>query len=1118
LQYTYLSRKVARPTLPSTILHRTNLVAMLQNAIAPQASSTLNPYKLVLLCAPAGYGKTTLLADFASSVTQPCCWYFLERTDNDYVVFLRTLLVSICHFFPQCGVLETVFTSLFTRDVPLPASAYQPAIDAFCNTLAQEIPGRVALFLCNYEEINDSEILTDLVNYLLKKLPATVTLVIESRAIPNIEFATLLIRDEMFGLSSDALRFSVPEISELARLHGPTPLTNDEAEQLVASFDGWIAGILLGTYLGDFRVLPSSQDLAHRSGNPFLKANATVTQKRKNLFAYIANEVFQRDTEIYNFLQATSILQQMEVDICDALLETDGAAELLPRLEQQGLFVTSYETDSQTIYTCHPIIRDLLKTQLRQKNPERLIMLHQRAAKLRQDRQDYTQAIYHALEAHADELAAQLILDTYKQLLQQGHLDTLTLWLQALAPAVLEKYPRLLLIEATICLTRGQSAIALSHLDKVAALISISPPEESDLSETCLLQAEMNILRGKALFQAGDYPQAQAICQQALDDLPEYETELRSAAKMRVGICANLQGNFTSGIVHLQEAIHYWENQPPTNQVVDIHGALANTYYLIGNFALAEHHLTRALNYCEQLHDEQSKIDNLIRKGIMFTNQGRYDEAEPTLLEALALARKSPSARRGEAYALSNLGSLYLEKGMYKQALAFCEDSLLLARRWGNRSLLHMTLSNLSVTHLLMGDPASALLFVEKIDIQPASEKTVSYERAWHQLTCGMIFLYQERYPEAHACLMRTEADLRNTSLKREMMQALLRLAACELARKETFEALRLLEEVTLLLDSGQTYRQLVLVELNWLPILLLAVKRLPQLAHLRHILALEEDVQEESEKISASLSLLPITAVPKLIILAFGEPVVLLDNQPIKRWRMARAMELFFYLLTSDRPLGKEQIITDLWPDFDEQTNQTFHSTIHYLRKLFGASCIVFQADGYILNLAAHYGEEISYDVQQFQVCRAKAEQALAQRDDLTAREAFLCIVELYRGDYGRSFYSDWCTRLRDELRAAYLDARRQLARIAWHSEAFTECVEHWRHMLSIDNCLEEAHLGLMQCYVRQGKRSTALRQYNYCKETLQEELGIQPGSPIQKLYQRLTSTLDTSLNEGQT
>ena len=115
--------------------------------------------------------------------------------------------------------------------------------------------------------------------------------------------------------------------------------------------------------------------------------------------------------------------------------------------------------------------------------------------------------------------------------------------------------------------------------------------------------------------------------------------------------------------------------------------------------------------------------------------------------------------------------------------------------------------------------------------------------------------------------------------------------------------------------------------------------------------------------------------------------------------------------------------------------------------------------------------------------------------------------MIELYRGDYVQPFYSDWCTFRRDELRRMYLDARCLLAQIAWRQERFDECALHWQHTLMVDDCLEEAHYGLMRCYLRQGKRGLALRQYQRCRDTLQRELDISPGSAVQNLYQRLMS-----------
>ena len=238
---------------------------------------------------------------------------------------------------------------------------------------------------------------------------------------------------------------------------------------------------------------------------------------------------------------------------------------------------------------------------------------------------------------------------------------------------------------------------------------------------------------------------------------------------------------------------------------------------------------------------------------------------------------------------------------------------------------------------------------------------------------------------------------------------------------------------------------------------------------------------------------------------LALGEPLVVIDGSPVTRWRMARAMELYFFLLDSDRPVHKEQIIAQLWPEADELIFQTFRSTIHYLRKAIGDVCVIHRSGTYRLNLAALYGESVWYDVTAFLEYYLQAKDFLALKEYDAAYQPLREMVELYRGDYLQSFYSDWCTARRDELRRAYMDALAQLARITWQRDQFDECMYFWQRLLVIDNCLEEAHYGIMCCYVRQGKRALALRQYQRCRELLQKEFSTVPGPAIQKLYQKL-------------
>lgn len=1095
-----LLRKISEPTLPATLLHRTHLLTQLQEALTPDArlDGISLHHKLVLSCAPAGYGKTTLLADFARVTPFLCCWYFLDQTDTDPVVFLRTLLASIQHVFPHFGVsLHPLFDRLVSKEASLARSFYHFLIEALCAACATELTAPFALILSNYEEINESETLADLVNMLLAKLPPQAALIIESRVIPDLSFASLVIRDEICGLHTGMLRFSAQEISDLTSLQGLPVLTAEEAEQLATSFDGWIAGILLGTRIGQARFRMSIQQTAQSGHLPEHQVKAIAEHQKKMLFEYVVEEVFKQDRAATTFVQMLSILQQIEPALCNALLDITDAAEQLLHLERLGIFLSSQESSSGVIYRCHPAIRELLSERLRRQEPAQFLVLHRKAAAIWRAAHNEEQAIYHALSGEDYDLAASLILDASERLLQQGQRETVLRWLHALPETLQENHPRVLVLRATLHLERGQQGLALALLSKAAELVP-----EATTTEMSIFQANIAILQSKALFQTGAYAQAEALCQQVLLSLPQQEQALRAAAEMRLGICANLQGQFLNGITHLRQALAIWANHPPLNQAIDIHSSLANTYYLIGNPHLAQHHLQVMLEGCEQIQDMVGKGNALILQGLIAQDQGLMSEAEAHFLQVLALSR-SPDMERSRAYALVNLSSLCIEQGHYSQALTYAQEGLALARAVGNRSAINDALSSLALGYVLLGDPTSALFMVEQMD----APEQAGYERAWHDLTLGLILLRQKRYIEADACLTKIEAILHTTDLKRPRFRAKLRLAACRAAQGHPEQAASLLEDVASLLTMHPGSLHLVQTEVQWMPVLLSVIRTHQSLTSLRKQLDLAESPHAEHEQISSALVDVPAPPTRSMTISAFGEPMVVLDGQPIKHWRMARAQELFFFLLNAGRSCSKEAILAAVWPEYDEQAANSFRNTMYQLRKLFGEASIILNPAGYHLDLTACYGDQVFYDVQAFQRYWDEAQQALTLTDTAHAKDMLLKMVKLYQGDYGRPFYNEWCTVVRDKLRTIYLGVHHQLAQIAWQAEDWNESAEYWREMLRLDNCLEEAHYGLMRCYLKQGKRGAALRQYQSCQEILQQELGVQPGQAIQNLYHRLTT-----------
>ncbi|MEO6891701.1 MAG: BTAD domain-containing putative transcriptional regulator, partial [Ktedonobacteraceae bacterium] len=1063
-----LLRKITVPPLPPTILPRAGLAQRLSKALTGSSPDTMvGPalYKLALVHAPAGYGKTTLLVEVARQIPLPCCWYFLERSDSEPLIFLRLLLASLKQRFPTFG---EQLVPLFNVATETSTESSYMLLDALVAAISREIPERFVLLLCHYQEVSEYPEITALVQYLLHHLPEQGVLVLESREVPELDFASLLAGRAMLGIGQDLLRFSPQEIRALAQVQGSRPLSEEEAEQLVSAFDGWITGLLLGTRLGDVQFLQRDWS------TPLSRKGLGVHIYAQTLFSYVVNEVFKHHQAVYTFLKEAVVLEEMNPGLCAAMLKMSSkeAGKHLRYLEHHGLFVTHSGEEPDVTYTCHPVLRDLLCEELRQRNPERFVQLHQRAAELLSVSQHYEQAIYHAMEASVDEIAAQLITSSAEQLIEQGHMETLQRWITDFSETTTTRYPKLLLIQANIYLRKSELSKVQPLLEQLTSLLSAPPLTMVNREDLPLLQVELALAHVLALTQEGKYQQAQPLCQQVLEQLPADEVSLRARAHISFGMCAGFLGEPSIKISHYQKALQLWGRHTISRQTADGHSMLAETYRLLGHFALAEHHSKRATACWEQLQDIRGTVNNLIIRASLIWDQGKLDEAERILQQALTLATSPFHLHRLEGYALVSLGELSQVQGLDGRSLAMTEEGLALARQLGDAWLLNYALLTLALAYLYMGDATTASLLLSEMRIEKSTGVSANSEQqVLRDLAEGTIRLHQRHYTDALSLLEPAEAALSTMGFKQEQLKALLRLAACHLAQKQLPTTLKLLSEVERILTTVDSYEWRVFAELRVSPQLRRTIEMQQECSSLRALLHWEEGVQErtieevvlETPSFAQALQPAPITTpivTPRLKIIALGEPVVLLDGSPITHWRMARAMELCFYLLECGRPMRKEQIITSLWEEVDEQLSQTFYSTIHYLRKaLGGESAIKSRAGIYTLDVASLYGEGgVWYDVAAFMEHYTLGKRALEGESEETARAAFEAMVDLYRGDYVQPFYSDWCTLRRDELRRTYLDARQQLAQIAWRAEEIEVSAAHWQQMLAVDTCLEEA------------------------------------------------------------
>jgi ATP/maltotriose-dependent transcriptional regulator MalT len=768
-------RKVRCPALPPRLLSRSALLRWLGEAIVGSSSGNTeqsSACRLVLLQAPAGYGKTTLLADFVRATTIPCCWYVLDRSDTDIVLFLETLLTSLQQHFPSCGpVFDLLLQAARAGDVSQPAEQrFDAVVEAVAQAIATEISEHFALILCNYHEVDACQPINRLLDRLLR-LPSSCVLVIESRSLPLLDLAPLLARREMAVLSRDLLRLSAQEIQELARLQEVPPLGEVEAEQLAVAFDGWLAGLLLGTRLGDVRFLRTKVP----GGDSHLEQSSKKLLDGQYLFAYVVHEVFQRYPNEYAFLKEACVLEQMTPALCAALLSlpVEEASARLIGLQQYGLFVSSQ--DAGDTATCHPALRDLLVEDLRIQSPDRFSRLHRRAAELLGAQQNYEPAITHALAAGADELAADLIGRACEPLTAQGHLETLARWMDAVPEPTKARSSALLLHEARVSALRGDSARALALASAAQEALTCTCSGVEDAGQV-LVQADIAIVRGVALCLQGRYQESQALCQQVLTLLPADEVKRRAETQDCLGRCFMHLGEYPTALIHFQQALHLFSQHANVLGAADMHMSLNMVYRLLGHMALADHHCTRALACYEQLHNRRGLANAYLGLASIRQTQGLLSEAEALFTQSRTLSREPILLHRLQAYALADVGELCVDQGHFDRALSLAEEALTLTP--GDALVCNTALSTLARSYLFLGDVETARLMLSRMILPGARGERMGKYHAEHDLVEGLILLFQQRPAEACALLIQTEMALKTTGMKLQQIQANLLIAA----------------------------------------------------------------------------------------------------------------------------------------------------------------------------------------------------------------------------------------------------------------------------------------------------------------------------------------------------
>jgi len=545
----------SRAVLAATKLHipavRPELIA--RAALVEELAS--RPRRnLALVEAPAGYGKTTLIAEWCSSRREDrgFAWLSLDEGDSDPVRFLAGVIDALRTVEPGmgAGALDALEArGVHVRDVALPL---------LLNELAG-LERDVVLVLDDYQTVR-GESVHGVVEVLLDHLPDGLQVVIGTRVDPPLSLARRRARGQLTELRAADLRFTLAEAAELLRRTVGLDVSDDEVSRLHERTEGWPAGL----YLAGLSLRGRAD--RHR----FIESFAGDD---RHIVDYLASEVLGEQPEhVRTFLLKTSLLERLCGPLCDALTESSDSARLLERVESQNLFLIPLDT-TRTWYRYHRLFGELLRHELELSDPDATPELHRRACDWYRGQDLVPDAIHHATKGGEVAQARELVSAHWNDYFNRGRLATVEQWLAAIPAESVRIDPRLCVATAWLALDKGALEDARGWIESATRAAAVGEGGwDADA-----VAADMGVLRAVHGFKVAELESARAAAVDVVE-LAEEGSFPHTVARLILGVTLYWQGKPTEARAVLREAADAAASD----------GNLLGQSYALGYLALVE--------------------------------------------------------------------------------------------------------------------------------------------------------------------------------------------------------------------------------------------------------------------------------------------------------------------------------------------------------------------------------------------------------------------------------------------------------------------------------------------------------------------------------------------------
>jgi LuxR family transcriptional regulator, maltose regulon positive regulatory protein len=761
---------------------------------------------LTLITAPAGFGKTTLLATVVAAVDLPVAWLSLDKNDNQAGRFLTYLVAALKEADIMIG---SEAAQLLASQQALPETILTSLINDLCTT------GReIFLVLDDYQFISNQAVHEE-VAFLLEHCPNTFHLVIATRSDPPLSLARLRARGQTVELRAADLSFTGPEAAQFLNDVMGLHLEPGSVAALEQRTEGWIAGLQMAAIAMQSHF--SMRD--HEDVAAFIEG---FSGTNRYILDYLLEEVLaSQPAEIQRFLLCTSILERLSGSLCDAVTSASlslQAGSILEYLERANLFLVPLDDERQW-YRYHHLFADLLRTQLQASlGAQGVARLHLRAAEWYEQNGSIMEAIQHASMAPDDEMVERLIEENYMEMMNQGENSSIRFWMGKLSKEQVYRRPRLCLYEAFSRSWFGQleeANLLLNIAEKRIRSGDSSPDTRSMLGYHAYVQSRVTAMQG-------DTRRAIELCLKAREITPPDNLGVQIEMGITLGYEYFLLGDFINASQVLHEMIRSCNTVGVTNNPVAGYAVLARLHVYQGRLHQAYDLYQKAAQLIHQTGGRFLSANSLVEVGIAAL-LCEWNDIEAALvrlkqgLDLLPLWGKADDT----ALAYTTLSRIHFAQGDRAAASEAVEKAGQLIQNYGVFSETRNEVETAQVKLWLVQGGWSAIdRWVAALEVRVGSNDPFRFEDELPHITQARVFLAQDKPDEAIRVLSGLEESARSGGRQGRLIEimilqalAMQRMGDNAQADNALTKSLALAEPegyLRIFLDEGQPMRMLL--------------------------------------------------------------------------------------------------------------------------------------------------------------------------------------------------------------------------------------------------------------------------------------------------------------------